>query len=165
MLPRQPFHYREPIRTYRNPFHSVPPYGYPISPQTSSFTSLATKGIGGLSKTLTNVQQVLQAIQYATPMIQQYGPMIKNLPMMYQMLKAFKEMENEESTNGEKEKAIKESTDNEKENTISEEEVSDKKIKDEITNFSGNDESIEQAKAEEEKLKLRDGTSKPKLFI
>lgn len=69
----------------------------PFSSQSqNSLTSIASKGVGGLSKTLENVQQVLRVIESATPIVQQYGPMIKNLPAMYRMMKAFKDINLEE---------------------------------------------------------------------
>lgn len=55
-----------------------------------SLATLANKGVNGLSKTLTNVQQVMNVVQSAAPVVQEYGPMVKNLPAMYRMIKAFK---------------------------------------------------------------------------
>lgn len=61
---------------------------------TSAGLDTASRGAaGGLSNTLTNVQQVLKVVQSASPMIQEYGPMVKNLPAMYRMIKAFKDVE------------------------------------------------------------------------
>ncbi|MFC3038884.1 VrrA/YqfQ family protein [Virgibacillus xinjiangensis] len=51
------------------------------------------KGVEGLSKTLGNVEQVLKVVQSAAPIVQEYGPMVKNLPAMYRMMKAIKEIE------------------------------------------------------------------------
>lgn len=64
-----------------------------IQPQSGGGVDLASKGAGGLSKTLNNVQQVLKVVQSSAPMIQEYGPMVKNLPAMYRMMKAFKDVE------------------------------------------------------------------------
>ena len=69
-----------------------------INPSKMQLTELAGKGMDGLSKTLTNVQQVLHVIQSTAPVVQEYGPMIKNLPAMYRMMKAFKEIDKEEET-------------------------------------------------------------------
>lgn len=60
-----------------------------------SVTSLTNRGVNGLSKTLTNVEQVLKVVQSAAPIVQEYGPMVKNLPAMYRMMKAIKDMDNE----------------------------------------------------------------------
>jgi len=54
-----------------------------------------TKGIGGFAKSLDNLQQVLRMVETTTPFIREYGPMIKNLPAMYRMMKAFKDIEKE----------------------------------------------------------------------
>lgn len=56
-----------------------------------ALTEIASKGIGGMSKTLTNIQQVLKVVETTAPLVQQYGPLVKNLPMMLKMLKAFNE--------------------------------------------------------------------------
>jgi len=73
-----------------------------IAPSRNNIQSkvqpLVTKGVGGLSKTLNNVQQVLNVVQSTTPIVQQYGPMVKNIPAMYKMIKAFKDVEDVEST-------------------------------------------------------------------
>ncbi len=52
-----------------------------------------SKGIDGFSGILDNVQQVLKIVDTTTPLIKEYGPMIKNLPAMYRMVKAFKEVD------------------------------------------------------------------------
>lgn len=67
----------------------------------SSITSLATKSAGNISQTLNNIQQVLNVVQTATPIVQEYGPMVKNLPAMYRMMKAFKDLEEMEDTDTE----------------------------------------------------------------
>lgn len=50
-------------------------------------------GAGGISNTLANIQQVLNVVQSTAPIVQEYGPMIKNLPAMYRMMKAFKDLD------------------------------------------------------------------------
>lgn len=45
---------------------------------------------------LERVQQVLNVIERTTPLIEEYGPMVRNLPRMYQLMKAFKSIEKEE---------------------------------------------------------------------
>lgn len=67
------------------------------SKQNRGWQPLVAKGVDGVSKTLTNVQQVLNVVQSTTPIIQQYGPMVKNIPSMYRMLKAFKDVESSDS--------------------------------------------------------------------
>lgn len=64
-----------------------------LSNPESSIGTLATKGLGDLSKTLSNVDQVIKVVQSATPIVREYGPMIKNLPAMYRMVKAFSQIE------------------------------------------------------------------------
>ncbi|AXI09307.1 hypothetical protein CUC15_10405 [Oceanobacillus zhaokaii] len=59
-------------------------------PQQAQAATIASKGAGGLSSTLNNVQQVLKVVQSTAPLVQEYGPMVKNLPAMYRMMKAFK---------------------------------------------------------------------------
>lgn len=73
------------------------------NPQASA--GLINKGVGGLSSTLNNVQQVLKVVQSTAPIVQEYGPMVKNLPSMYRMMKAFKDLESDEkvSTNDKQE--------------------------------------------------------------
>lgn len=63
---------------------------------TGSLTSMANKGINGLSKTLGNVQQIIRVVHSAAPVIQQYGPMVKNLPAMYRMMKAMKDINDDD---------------------------------------------------------------------
>src|SRR5699024_2589699 len=66
-----------------------------------ALTEISTKGIGGISKTLNNIQQELKVVETTTTLIQQYGPMVKNLPAMLKMIKALNEtnIENNESMN------------------------------------------------------------------
>src|SRR5690625_906653 len=79
-----------------------------------ALTEMATKGIGGMSKTLNNIQQVLKVVETTAPLIQQYGPLVKNLPVMLKMIKALNEtnIENNESMN----ESIDSQEDNMKEN-------------------------------------------------
>lgn len=113
----------------------------------SSISNLATKGVGGLSKTLTNVQQVLKVIESTAPLVEQYGPMVKNLPAMYRMLKTFKEFEN-----------MDDSPENdllpESESSEAPEESIEKSIP-----------SVESDNIIEQKRPRKDGQSTPKLFI
>ncbi|RDW22086.1 VrrA/YqfQ family protein [Oceanobacillus chungangensis] len=62
-------------------------------PQQAQAATIASKGAGGLSNTLNNVQQVLKVVQSTAPLVQEYGPMVKNLPAMYRMMKAFKNLD------------------------------------------------------------------------
>ncbi|MEC2160455.1 VrrA/YqfQ family protein [Virgibacillus halodenitrificans] len=59
-------------------------------------STLATSG--GITSKLDNVQNILKMVQTTAPLVQEYGPMVKNLPAMYRMMKAFKDMENIEET-------------------------------------------------------------------
>lgn len=67
-----------------------------LSNPNSSIGTLATKGFGDISKTLSNVDQVIKVVQSATPIVQEYGPMVKNLPAMYRMVKAFSQIEDDQ---------------------------------------------------------------------
>ena len=67
-----------------------------------------TKGIGGFAKSLDNLQQVLRMVETTTPFIREYGPMIKNLPSMYRMMKAFKDIEEEPEEKSEEKDVQKE---------------------------------------------------------
>lgn len=64
-----------------------------LSNPDSSIGSMATRGLNDISKTLSNVDQVIKVVQSATPIVQEYGPMVKNLPAMYRMVKAFNQIE------------------------------------------------------------------------
>ncbi|RKQ37613.1 VrrA/YqfQ family protein [Oceanobacillus halophilus] len=108
-------------------------------PQT---TEIASRGAGGLSKTLSNVQQVLHVIQSTAPIIQEYGPMVKNLPAMYRMMKAFKELDDDEPSEDTEEVKEIESTDFEDDTEIENEDIN-----------------------QQEKPRKRTGQSTPKLFI
>lgn len=48
----------------------------------------ALKKPDGITNMLTNTQKVLQAAEQVTPMIQQYGPMVKNIPAMWNVVRA-----------------------------------------------------------------------------
>lgn len=97
----QPFH--RPPGPSSNPFmfpnQNAGPTRQGLPSLLGKFTNqqgsvgLINKGVGGLSSTLNNVQQVLKVVQSTAPIVQEYGPMVKNLPSMYRMMKAFKDME------------------------------------------------------------------------
>lgn len=106
-----------------------------IQPQSTT-ANLAGKGAGGLSQTLNNVQQVLKAVQTTTPIIQEYGPMVKNLPAMYRMMKAFKEVEN-----------------------------TDNKTAESVSTEIRSEESVEPTISKDSKPPKTSGHSTPKLFI
>ncbi|GFZ76371.1 hypothetical protein GCM10010978_17600 [Compostibacillus humi] len=91
MYPARMNRNRHPFRLGA-PRHPFPHRSVPAA-RTNSLTNIADKGITGLSKTLTNVQQILNVVQTTAPIIQEYGPMVKNLPAMYRMMKAFKEIQ------------------------------------------------------------------------
>ena len=82
---------------FQNPSRSISQnmnFNRTASPQ-SAVTSFANKSFGNISKTLNNVQQVIKVVQSATPVVQEYGPMVKNIPAMYRMVKALKDVEND----------------------------------------------------------------------
>ncbi|WP_179123878.1 VrrA/YqfQ family protein [Paraliobacillus ryukyuensis] len=62
----------------------------------SKLLSQVGSGGGGITQTLTNLQQILKMTQSVTPLIQQYGPLMKNLPSMISLLKAFQETESDD---------------------------------------------------------------------
>ena len=66
-----------------------------------------SKGLYGISGFLENIQQLLRIVETTTPIIREYGPMIKNLPAMYRMMKAIKEIDEEENTQEERESEYK----------------------------------------------------------
>ena len=93
-----------PMRGYRQPRTMAGPgtgarttsnllSGGGLSAITKSFGG---KGIDSISKTLDGVQQMLNMVQSTAPLIQEYGPMVKNLPAMYRMAKAFKDIQSED---------------------------------------------------------------------
>jgi len=120
-----------------------------------SLSSLANKGIDGLSKTLNNVQQVLKVVESTAPLIEQYGPMVKNLPAIYKMFKSLKEFEDIDGEGEQSDLSESFSFDNE--------EVSS----DWSESFSNNDkeESISVEENEEIIKEKSNGQSIPKLFI
>lgn len=73
-----------------------------------------TGGGSKLMGTLNNVQQVMKVAQQATPLIKEYGPMIKNAPKLINMMKAFKELNDDdtEELQNEKSNSISTETDN-----------------------------------------------------
>lgn len=102
-----------------------------------------SKGISGFSGILNNIQQVLRVVETTTPIIKEYGPMLKNLPAMYRMVKAFKNIDDPEEQKGEEKKEAEgtgEEKGNEKEKDIATEKV-------------------------EKKVEKRTGLSTPKLYI
>lgn len=67
-----------------------------FSGSNSPIAYLAKKGFGDLSKTLSNVDQVIKVVRSATPIVQEYGPMVKNLPAMYRMVKALSNVDSDD---------------------------------------------------------------------
>lgn len=77
----------------------------------SKFTSTpgtVSQGGSKITNTLSNVQQVLNVAQQATPLIKEYGPLIKDAPKYISMIKALNEInkEEEEEVSEEKETEI-----------------------------------------------------------
>lgn len=114
----------EPPRQF-DPFSIRPNRAmYPVpQPKPSIPSSIASflnpsTGNGGITKTLSNVQQVMNMVESAGPMIKEYGPMVKNLPAMIKMMKALNESdepetetENESDTSNKTKKQLPQSTD------------------------------------------------------
>ncbi|WP_042223640.1 VrrA/YqfQ family protein [Oceanobacillus manasiensis] len=104
--------FQRPIEHRQNPFmfpnRNVSPSRQGLPSLLGKFTNqqasagLINKGVGGLSSTLNNVQQVLKVVQSTAPIVQEYGPMVKNLPSMYRMMKAFKDLEAEDKKSDDK---------------------------------------------------------------
>ncbi|ALX47911.1 VrrA/YqfQ family protein [Lentibacillus amyloliquefaciens] len=92
-----PIQHREPdnVMMPRQGFHPEPPQQ--TTPDLQQFTKglLTPERINGWSQQLNNVQKVLSVVQQTAPIIQQYGPMIKNLPMLFQLMKALNEDDSE----------------------------------------------------------------------
>lgn len=121
--------------------------------QASPVSSL-TKGAGGLSGTLNNVQNVLKMVETTTPIVQKYGPMVRNLPAMYRMMKALKEVEDEDENEDE--------IDSQDADELAEnEEVED------ISNTleAGDPEMDEEENGKNSKKHSNKGQSVPKLYI
>ncbi|WP_404452784.1 YqfQ family protein [Virgibacillus necropolis] len=92
-----------PQRRVNDPFSMRPNRSsnmYPAPRSTSSIpasiASFLNPSNGGLTKTLANVQQVMNMVESAAPMIKEYGPMVKNLPAMIKMMKALNESDETE---------------------------------------------------------------------
>lgn len=107
-------------------------------------TSLSSDKVEGLSNTLGNVQQVLRMVQSAAPLVEEYGTMIKNIPMMYRMYKAFKEINAEEDEENEEKQLVSENA-----------------TRVDPKEFQTDEEEREDKKAEKRKY----GESVPKLYI
>lgn len=58
----------------------------------------STRTTGTISNVLTHMQSILKVVETTAPLIKQYGPIIRSLPTMFQMLKAFQEMESVDET-------------------------------------------------------------------
>lgn len=84
---RDPYYHRNMYRAYRN--QRLP------NPRQNNLSTMAEKGVAGFSKTLNNIQEVVNLVQTAAPIIEEYGPMIKNIPTLYKMIKIMKEPEEE----------------------------------------------------------------------
>lgn len=89
-----PFAFGHYQQQHQNPPKNLPVNTHQFLPKNILQSPKISNGIGGLAKTLDNVQQVLKMVETTTPFIQEYGPMIKNLPSMYRMMKAFKNIDN-----------------------------------------------------------------------
>ncbi|AIF45453.1 VrrA/YqfQ family protein [Virgibacillus sp. SK37] len=139
LMPSQPVNYPERQKGLQSIISRfIRPKGSigAVNPTAVTTSTLTTSG--GITSKLDHVQNILKMVQTTTPLIQEYGPMVKNLPAMYRMMKAFKDMEN-----------IEETTDNE---GGEEDEISLESI---------------QAESDEQIILKKDtqGISQPKLYI
>ncbi|MFZ3579334.1 VrrA/YqfQ family protein [Virgibacillus sp. DJP39] len=94
-VPQRPMNYPYNVGPNRLPGRYPGP-----KPKTSLPSTIATflnPESGGLTKTLSKVQQVMNMAETAGPMIKEYGPMVKNLPSMLKMLKALRETDDSEA--------------------------------------------------------------------
>lgn len=64
---------------------------------------------GGITSTLSNVQQVLNIVQQTAPIVKEYGPMVKNIPTMLRMVKAFNNLDDDEPESNTEEKQAQQS--------------------------------------------------------
>ncbi|USK84107.1 YqfQ family protein [Peribacillus asahii] len=64
----------------------------------------------GITNLLNNTQKVLQAAEQFTPIVQQYGPMIKNLPSMWNIIRAFSSNDNDKKEEPKQEENISKET-------------------------------------------------------
>lgn len=64
----------------------------------------------GITNMLNNTQKVLQAAEQFTPIVQQYGPMIKNLPSMWNIIRAFSSNDNDKKEEPKQEENISKET-------------------------------------------------------
>ncbi|WP_067725551.1 VrrA/YqfQ family protein [Oceanobacillus damuensis] len=107
---------RQQQNRYGNPFQSHS--GNSMLPSTFKTKFSGGNTVNTISKTLDSVQNVLNMVESSAPLIQEYGPMVKNLPAMYRMMKAFKEIEASDEENAGTAHNKEETTDeNEKEET------------------------------------------------
>lgn len=120
-------------------------------------TAAATASGGGLTNTLSNIQQVLKMAQSVTPIVQQYGPMVKNLPTMLSLLKAFQEVDGEEAT--EEEATASETDESNEQMNENEDELIENK-----SPVTTNNENIYLIETNKSDINHSSGT-KPKLFI
>ncbi len=93
-------------QTPRNLF--APPSGVKQETRSSGGILETLKNPEGLNTMLNNTQRVLQAAEQFTPMIQQYGPIIKNLPSMWNIMRALNS-DNSKQEETKKEETIKKS--------------------------------------------------------
>lgn len=136
-----------PLNQTGTPLRNVPPQpGFLAGPKrfmpAAKPADVKPAAGAGILGNLDRIQQILNVVERAAPMIEEYGPMVKNLPKMYRMMKAFKEIEQED------------------------EQV---KVQEEKQNPAGNSEQKKSAEPVEnvdvKSEKPKKGISSPKLFI
>jgi len=125
----------------RHPFMSLGPERFNPAPAATEIAEVASGG--SIAKNLDRIQQILNVVERTVPYLEEYGPMVKNLPKMYQMMKAFKELEKDEQ---EDEKTEAEATASNQETATEQDTKEEKEIKTAATESTS-------------------GLSKPKLFI
>ncbi|TRM12523.1 hypothetical protein FH966_12900 [Lentibacillus cibarius] len=112
---------QQPSNYYLNQqgrFPAQPPQYQPTSgiqqlltPQNTQ-RLLSPERISNFSHKLSSLQQILKTVQSAAPMIQQYGPMLKNLPTMFQLMKALNDSEEEDTEKLDTTESLSEGEDN-----------------------------------------------------
>ncbi|WP_077326579.1 VrrA/YqfQ family protein [Virgibacillus siamensis] len=108
-----PIHTPDRTTYIRDIPNSAPPHRMNrILPVQQVQNLLTPERVGTITNTLTKVQHVLKAVENAAPIVQQYAPMVRNLPMMFQIMKALKETDGIEGTDSLDDDYVDEDPDN-----------------------------------------------------
>lgn len=145
-------HYHPPSYQYiQQPSHNTHPLQSIWKRFLPNIGSTSTTGT--ISNVLTHVQSVLKVVETTAPLIKQYGPIIRSLPTMFQMLKAFQEMESADETEA---------------NVDSESDVRVNEVSESDNPYVNDADEIDEMKSQHHsqlKQTRRSGESVPKLFI